>query len=247
MCLPFIFNKEQNDMIAVIDSRMPWEAQRALTSLGYKLCHLPAYPTLDTPVSGHPDMLVFFSRDAIYTTRSYAALAQDALEELHRHTKLPIVCTENDLQKQYPHDVLLNAAPIGNNLFCLPAHTADELQKQYRIFPVKQGYAKCSTLPIGEHALITEDPSIAKVVTALGIDVLEVRSNAVRLAGYSTGFLGGASSYSPYESTDTVLFCGALELHPNAGEIRDFCKKHQKTPISLGSFPLTDVGTIFLL
>lgn len=236
-------------MIAVIDPRMPSAAQERLKALGYTLCPLPLYSVLDTPVSGHPDMLVFFSRNAIYTTKSYATLAQDALKKISLHTKLPIVCTQNDLQKQYPHDILFNCAPIGEYLFCLSSHTSPELlnAEEYRVCPVKQGYAKCSTLPVGKNALITEDPSIAKIAKGCRLDVLKVQANAVCLEGYSTGFLGGASSYSPYQNTDTLLFCGDLDLHPNASEIRAFCAKYQKKTISLGHFPLTDIGTIFLL
>ena len=49
------------------------------------------------------------------------------------------------------------------------------------------------------------------------------------------------------ENTEEILFCGSLERHPQSHEIQAFCRAHQKKPISLGDFPLTDVGTIFLI
>ena len=236
-------------MIAVIDSRMPSMAQSALKSLGYSLCPLPPHPDLDEPVSGHPDMLVFFSHGAILCTKEYATIAKNEFKMLSAYTGLPIVQVKNSVQKHYPDDILLNAASVGKHLFCLPSHTASEIldTERYQIIPVRQGYAKCSTLPVGTNALITEDPSIAKAAKIQGLDVLRISSGAVTLQGYSTGFLGGASSYAPYQSIDSVLFCGDLDHHPDAQSIRRFCKKHQKKPRLLGAFPLTDVGTIFLL
>lgn len=236
-------------MIAVIDSRTPQKAQDALTDLGYDICALPCYQALDAPVSGHPDMLLFFAPDAICCTKGYADCAKKELQCLSLHTGRRIVLVDREVQRTYPNDILLNAATVGKFLFCLPPHTADELlgMEEYQICPVKQGYAKCSTLPIGNGALITEDPSIARAASAACLDVLKVTPYAVSLAGYSTGFLGGACSYAPYRDYGQILFCGDLDQHPDAKAIRTFCAKHCKEPISLGSFPLTDVGTIFLL
>ena len=235
--------------LAVIDSRMPTEACENLKKLGYEICPLPPHPHLDAPVSAHPDMLLFLSPDAVYCTSEYAKTAKKPLQTIAWHTKRKLVLTERKQRAEYPQDILFNAAAVGQYLFCLCAHTAWELlhTKQYTIVPVKQGYAKCSTLPIGDNALITEDPSIAKAASELGFDVLKISPNAVRLPGYSTGFLGGAASYSPYNAAKEILFCGDLDLHPDAAAIRVFCAKHNQIPVTLGAFPLTDVGTIFLL
>ena len=235
--------------LSVIDFRMPQEAQSALEAFGYTLCQLPLHKALDTPVSAHPDMLLFFATDAIYCTAEYKKTALDRLETIARHTQKQLIPLDRKQRKDYPHDILFNAAVVGKHLFCLPSYTAKEIlhSGQYTPVPVKQGYAKCSILPVGNNALITEDPSIAKAASARGLDVLKISPNGVSLSGYSTGFLGGSASYSPYRSCEDIFFCGDLNLHPDAREIREFCTKHNKNPISLGAFPLTDVGTIFLL
>ncbi|MBQ9806223.1 MAG: hypothetical protein IJW49_06945 [Clostridia bacterium] len=235
--------------LAVIDSRMPPKACEALKKMGYEPCPLPPHPLLDEPVSAHPDMLLFFAPDAVYCTAEYARLAKDFLGRIALQTKRKLRLIDREQRKDYPHDILFNAAAVGKYLFCLSAHTAPEIlhTEQYTIAPVKQGYAKCSTLPIGDNALITEDPSIASAASARGLDVLKVTPCAVNLPGYSTGFLGGASSYSPYKTTEEILFCGDLDLHPDAAAIRKFCFKHKRIPVSLGAFPPLDVGTIFLL
>ena len=194
-------------------------------------------------------MLIFFAPNAIYCTKSYREIATKELEFLSDYTRLPIVSVEKEHGHKYPNDILLNTATVGNRLFCLPSHTASEIlqTKAYEICAVKQGYAKCATLPITSNALITEDSSIATVAKNHALEVLQIHQNGVVLPGYSCGFLGGCASFSPYRENDRIFFCGDLSAHPNADEIIQFCKKHRKEPISLGKIPLTDVGTIFLL
>lgn len=234
-------------MTAVVDSRIPVAAERALTERGFTICKLPPHPSLPPPAASHPDMLVFFAQDAILCTRSYHAIAQKELETVSRAAQRPIGILSGEVSDAYPHDILLNAAPMGDRLLCLPTHTANEITARYRVIPVKQGYAKCSTLPVGEGALITADPSIARAAHANRIDVLSVRAGYVSLTGYDTGFLGGAASFAPYFPTREILFCGALTSHPDGEAIRAFCNERGFETVSLSKEELTDIGTIFLI
>lgn len=236
-------------MLAVVDERIPSDSEEGLKKRGFSVLKLPPHPNLQKPIASHPDMLLFFAPDSIYCTKKYQEIAKGALCVLSKACGRPIKTVEAELQPTYPHDVLLNAAPVGKTLFCSKSSVAEELlqNESYEICNVRQGYAKCSILPIGDDALITEDPSIAKAAREIGKDVLQVEQNAVRLSGYSTGFLGGCASFSPYEDTPEILFCGALHSHPNANEIERFCKEHGYRVHSLSSSPLTDVGSIFLV
>ncbi len=236
-------------MLAVVDERIPDAASHTLRSMGFDVLRMPPCPSLAEPVSAHPDMLLFFAPSCVLCTEEYAAVARDELAVIERVTKRPIVTVRARHGRDYPSDILLNAAPVGERLFCLPSHTAEEILQvpSLRVCPVKQGYAKCSTLPIGTHALITEDTSIAARAEAEGLSVLRVSKGDVRLSGYDTGFLGGASSFAPYARIQSVLFCGALSHHRDGTAIDAFCRRHGYEPVSLGDFPLTDVGTIFLL
>ena len=158
------------------------------------------------------------------------------------------ICT-GEIGTTYPNDVLLDAAPIGHRLLCHPKHTAEELLTRYgeNVIPVRQGYAKCACVPIAEHALITADRSVGKAAESNGIEVLLIREGGIELEGYSTGFIGGASSYCPDATISEIYFCGQLSSHPDGQAITDFCRRYGKNAVSLGEFPLTDVGTIFLL
>ena len=193
-------------------------------------------------------MLLFFAPDAIYCEKNYAQIAKDALAFLSAKLSLEIRYIAAELGNYYPFDVQLNAAPVGKHLFCNLKYTADLLCRHpaYKVIPVRQGYAKCSILPVGDSALITEDPSIVRAAQNNQIDVLQVAPKAVKLNGYSTGFLGGAASFSPFGDCNEIFFCGSLDSHPDAQRIRDFCTARGFEPVSLSDEPLYDVGTMFV-
>ncbi len=236
-------------MLAVLDCRAPKEVQDQLCAMGDTPVLLPPHPALPLPVASHPDMLLFFGRDRIYTAKSYYAVAREELDRVSAALQKELVLTEEELRAGYPDEILFNAARVGEHLFCLAEHTAKEILEQERlqIVPVRQGYAKCSVLPVGDRALITADPSIASAAERLGLDVLRLTCQGACLAGYETGFFGGASSFSPYQSTNEICFCGDLSLHPEGNLIERFCKKHGKSPVSLSRMPLLDLGTVFLV
>lgn len=234
-------------MTAVVDIRISARVEAALTARGYRVCKLPPHPELPRPVASHPDMLVFFAQDAVFCTRSYLAVANHELNILSQAAQRPLCVLDGYVGGVYPRDVLLNAAPVGGCLLCLAQHTADEIVSRYRPIHVRQGYAKCSTVPVGENAIVTADPSIARAARENDLDVLSVRQGYVRLDGYSTGFLGGASSFSPYGDRREILFCGALSSHPDHGDIATFFRERGYEAVSLSDEPLTDVGTVFLI
>jgi len=137
---------------------------------------------------------------------------------------------------------------VGESAFCLKEHTATEIlsEEPFDFYSVKQGYTKCSVIPVDERSLITADASIAAVTTRRGLDILLLREQATDLQGYDTGFIGGATSYSPYFQDPNIYFCGDLDTHPQSREIRRFCAERNRTCISLTQHPLQDVGTVFL-
>ncbi|MBQ8432277.1 MAG: hypothetical protein IJX28_05280 [Clostridia bacterium] len=237
-------------MLAVFDCRMPLEAEKMLQREGHATLRLPPHPNLPAPVASHTDMLLFFSGDSVICTREYYRTAESQIHAILRHCKKTLCLSDMEIAPVYPADILLNAATVGEELFCSPTHTASEILREYppqKLHAVRQGYAKCSVLPVGKRALITQDPSIASAAKAAGIDTLQISANGISLPGYSNGFWGGIASFSPYEEIDRIYFCGNLEQHPEGQAIRSFCLSHGKRPISLGGFPLLDVGTIFMI
>ncbi len=236
--------------IAILDHRAPRKIADALQRYGYCPLRMPPHPDLPEPIQAHPDTLLFFAKDAIYTTARYADIAQKQLSQISHICGRPIRICRKELSCGYENEVLFNAVSMGNHrLLCNPKHVAQEILADHhlQILSTKQGYTKCATLPLGDDALITADPSVADTANAEGISVLTLSCHGTLLPGYDTGFFGGAGSYAPYAAVDHVFFCGNLSHHPQAEQIQAFCYAYGYEPISLGEDPLRDLGTVFLV
>ena len=114
--------------------------------------------------------------------------------------------------------MLFNAAPVGRFIFgredSMSRHILQvSAGKGMRIVDVRQGYARCSTVIVGDSAIITQDRGIAGRARECGIDVLLVRPGHVRLDGYDTGFIGGASGvcrgWCTFAATSTPIPTGS--------------------------------------
>ena len=235
-------------MLAITNHTFPQQAEAELNRQGHRVLRLPPHPSLPSPVASHPDMLLFFAKDKILCTKSYYQIALRELDEISRVCGLPLHFIDAEYGSEYPLDVLLNALPLGEHLFCNTKTVAPELL-HLGLIPkyVKQGYTKCSVLPLGNDALICADASIAAAARESGIDVLQIEAGHITLEGYDYGFIGGCASFAPFGGLETVCFCGDLAQHPAKKRIKSFCAMHHFEVCSLGDFPLLDVGTIFMI
>ncbi len=236
-------------MLALLGASVPYSIQSAFLKKGFTTVLLPPHPGLPEPVCTHPDMLLFFAPDGILCTKSYVRLAKEELSRISALTGKQIFSVPEEYGAAYPADILFNAALVGTVLYCNAAHTARRIAENpcYRVVPVRQGYAKCSVIPVGSNALMTADPSIAKAAEAAGQAVLRLPAGEIRLPGYPFGFWGGCASFAPYGGTDTVYFAGNYRAQAGAEQIDAFCRARGFDCIALTEEPLTDYGTLFLL
>ena len=232
---------------AVIDCRLPSEMKAGLRQNGFELIELPSFSALQPQVASHPDMLLYFGNNLI-TAKDYYAVAKSEIDEILKISGKKLEFALEAVKFEYPYDVRFNAFSIGKTLFCSQKGVSvavldDARRNGQEIVFVKQGYAKCSTVVVGENAIITADVGIASAAKSRGIDTLVVSAGGVRLDGYDTGFLGGASG----AFGNKVYFCGDLERDPDCAKITEFCEKHGKNVVSLSPSPLFDAGTIFFI
>ena len=226
---------------------MPDDAKRGIRENGFEIIELPPSPALQTQVASHPDMLIYFGEKLI-TSEGYYAVAKLEIDKISRISGKAVEFASEVIKPDYPFDVRFNAFEVGRCLFCSEkgvsgAVTDDAKRRGLDIVYVKQGYAKCSTVVVGENAIITADVGIANAARARGVYTLVVSSGGVTLDGYDHGFLGGASG----AFGNKVYFCGDLERHPDCAKIVEFCEKHGKKVVSLSPSPLFDAGTIFFI
>lgn len=233
-------------MIAVIDQRLSRKCRASLEKLGYTRIPLLPFSHLAEPVASHPDMLILPLGERLFVHTEYYKQARETLDRMVKESGLFLSCIETPISPEYPNDIALNLFVCGGTLFgridkapCEVLSYAESIG--HRLAPTKQGYAKCSVIPL-RNALITADRSIGTSAIQNGIDVLLIEEGHVSLPPYPYGFLGGASGVSH----DTVYFCGELNTHPDADKIGNFCRKHGYKTVSLSDEPLYDVGSILI-
>jgi hypothetical protein len=193
-------------------------------------------------------MLFFLLGGVLLTHRDYYKIAKSEIDHITSAGRFELVMSDEPVGDKYPQDVLFNAAPVSRFILgradSMSRHISEIAAKNgARIIGVRQGYARCSTVIVGDSAIITQDRDIARSAQECGIDVLLVRPRYVRLEGYDTGFIGGASG----TCSDKVFFCGSLDNHPDGESIRKFCLAHGKKAVSLGKGELFDAGTLFFI
>lgn len=149
----------------------------------------------------------------------------------------------------YPYDAAYNIGRVGNAAFLHPKFTDPVALRFFeengiQMIPVKQGYAKCSVLPVDEKSLITADPGIARAAESVGFSVLRIKPGGVKLCGFSYGFLGGAAGKT---AEKTMYVTGKLSAHPSFSEILSFLEK-RGIKSEEGSIPIPiDIGSVLPL
>ena len=230
----------------IADERLDARCEKSLTERGFEIIKLPPSPRLQTPVASHPDMLMFMIGDRLICHSSYFMIAKDTLQRIAHRGDLEIELSDEIFSCDYPNDVLFNSALLGDRLICRKKSTSELIKARMQdenIINVNQGYAKCSIVTVGDNAIITADPSIAKAARTCGINVLELGSSSVRLDGYDCGFIGGASG----DDGEHIVFCGDISLHPEGEKIKSFCRENRREPVSLSPLPLYDYGSLIFI
>lgn len=230
----------------ITDNRIDEKCENSLKDKGFELIKLPPFPRLQAPVSAHPDMLLFIGKRRLICHKDYFWVAKEQIGRIADISGSEILLSDETVEREYPRDVIFNAAAVGDRLICKRDAISEKISELYseeKIINVKQGYTKCSVCIVSDNAIITADRSIAKVAEKNGIDVLLVSPGGVRLDGYDCGFIGGASGMD----NETVYFCGNIDLHPDGDKIKEFCQKHGKEAVSLSDELLYDYGTLMFI
>lgn len=227
----------------IVDFRIHNEEKEYLASAGYNLLICPPSNLLYEAVCGHPDMLMHIADDNIVVHTDMNSKFIQSLVLLNYN----VYKSNLTLQTKYPYNICLNSLSLGN-LFVHSINFTDtnllSLIKNKKLINVKQGYTKCSTCIVNDHAIITSDVSIAKALILEKIDVLLIPPGDILLPGLNYGFIGGATGLI----CDNVLaFYGHLDHYLYGKEILKFLNKHKVEPAFLRNGKLIDRGSIFKL
>ena len=236
----------QSKVACVALSSQETALANALASLFISVLPVPAHPFLSSPVASHADLNLLDCGNGNFLILPGASSSLS--DSLHALGASVSFCTGTP-GNHYPADALLDAAILGSDCLANPKTATPDLsvlcfQKSLRLISVKQGYTKCSLIPLPGGGLITEDSGIASTAHKHGYDVLLLRPGFVSLPGYSCGMIGGSCGML---SPDCLAFAGNWKLHPDATEIFAFCSNYHVFPEALASTPLRDVGGLLPL
>lgn len=218
-----------------------------LKEQGIEVFQVEENQNLPAPCSSHPDMrLCYLGEGRILA--DCKELAQ-GLKRLGLSVEIPARVP----QGSYPGDSVLNVLFLERHLFCRKGTpqkpgTAKEIlqfaeQKGIFVYPVKQGYTRCSVCVVSAKAVVTADPSISAAAEKAGADVLRIRPGHISLPGYEYGFIGGCTGLL---GPEILAVCGCLESHPDGERILDFVRGHgvQVLSIPTPDGKLWDIGGI---
>lgn len=215
-------------------------------SESFNVLLLPADETLDFPVRCHADMILFTLGGKAVLPKTYAEMYPSIISSLSS-MGLEIIFDPSNRSRDYPHDVGLNVLLCDSTAFSLKEYTSDCVKEMLREsgirhVNVKQGYAACSALSLG-NAVITADRGIEKAARGVGLDTLLISNGYVNIDGYGEGFIGGAAGVCEKR----VYFLGNIDTHPDGVKIRDFLKRRGFECVSLFEGGLCDFGGIRFL
>jgi len=234
--LNWIRIKDIKKPIAVADTRMPVQAKSKLRKIGYYVKEVILHDKLSNPVKGHADMMIFRYKNRVtYEPR------MEGLAGLLR--KCGYICKKGRSITSgiYPKNIIYNACSVGDVVLRYEGRVESNIERlKCRQIKVKQGYTKCSIVPIDGKHIITSDRHIKGQWEAYGGSVLFIRPGFIKLPGYKSGFIGGASGVSE----KAVFFVGRLSSHPDGNAIKEFIRSTGKGIIELYNGPLYDVGSI---
>lgn len=230
--------------IAIIDNRSDEKTAYSLENMGLKVIPTITIPQLYDSVATHADMQIH------YLGENRFVCAPEIFNYYRKSLPNDFTLIEGSqhIGSVYPYDIPYNAAVLKDWVICNSAYTAIEILSEYKrmnknILNVKQGYSKCSTAVISDNAIITADDGIYKKAVLNNIDALKIKEGSVKLHGMDYGFIGGATGLI---NKYTLAVNGNINMHPDAGIIKDFCVHHNTEIITLQESELTDIGSIIV-
>lgn len=230
--------------VVIIGEKYSKALDKAVKKCGIFPLYVPDNPHVDPRLSGHADLSVFHAGGKTVCLAPYLRGTAFAAQLESFGVSLHYADIAQSLK--YPDDAQLNIAAVGKHLIygkkTAYKRVVDCLTNGRGFYgvPVKQGYSKCSVLPIDEHSIITQDRGIAAAAMAAGLDVLLIGNGFVSLDGFEYGFLGGAGFKL---STDALAFTGTLDAHPDKARILDFLEERGVHAVYLTGLPVFDIGS----
>ncbi|SFU28105.1 hypothetical protein SAMN04487886_10011 [Clostridium sp. DSM 8431] len=233
-------------MICFIDYRTTDEEIQSLKKLDLIPIKVPKSTKVYEAINGHVDIQL----NILYKEKKLIIVQKDIdkefLDELSMHD-INYVLSKNSLSSKYPDDIILNAL-ISDSIFIHNLKYTDKnllpFQKNKKIIDVKQGYTKCSVLPVGHNAFVTSDKGIYTALKEIDMECLLLPPGDIELPSLNYGFIGGIGGLI---SPEKLVIFGELDYYKYGDELYKFLYKMDVEPISLKKGRLYDRGSLFVI
>lgn len=217
----------------------------AKTGLFDEICLVvvPQNENVDYRVSMHADLSVYVGEKIHIVPSLYDAIHEQVRRCLGMSfCEAYLVEGVKESGQIYPSDIAYNILNLEAHLFHLLKHSEPTILEETKrtIVNVNQGYSRCSCMPIGNNAIITEDLGMGKIIAGLGYDVLIIEPGHVELEGFPNGFFGGSGG----QIDDKIVLNGRLSNHPEGNKIRNFITARGLKVVELNEGKLMDCGSV---
>lgn len=233
-------------MFCFVDYRISDLEKNTLEKLNLNIIKIPKCDTLYDAINGHVDIQVHILDKESKTILINKNMPVEFKKNLS-NLKIKFIESYSDLGKSYPFNIGLNAFSINNYFIHNLKHTDKNLlsfQESKELINVKQGYTKCSCLPISENAFITNDKGLYKSLIKYNFDILYLPPGDITLDGFDYGFIGGTGGLI---DDNTIAFFGHLDFYKYGDSVKEFLNKYNVKPIYLKNDKLTDRGSLFVI
>ncbi|MGC8864959.1 MAG: DUF6873 family GME fold protein [Bacteroidales bacterium] len=227
--------------IVLIDGRLPRPIIRELEKIAEPLL-IPEQPGVYEAIAAHPD--IFFC--PINTGLVHAPLLDLPLLESLQRRGIQLVAGSKTPGASYPASVPYNAVVTPDFLIhYLPATDPTILHhsSQRRQILVKQGYTRCSLLPLPGNNFITSDRGIEKKLIEAGLEVFYYPPDDIMLPGLRHGFIGGCAGVL----SEKVVFTGRPTDEELRSDMEKFINKAGMQVVYLSEGNLLDAGSLLFI
>lgn len=232
-------------MICFIDYRTSENEINSLRKLNYDIIKIPKDNNLYESINGHTDIQL-----NILNKHTKAVIINKninlSFKELLKAKNINFIESDSTLSSKYPNNISLNAYITDNYLIHNLKFTDKKILdycKNKKTIHVKQGYTKCSILPVQEKAIITNDKGIYNTLKNESFDVLLLPFGDIELSGFNYGFIGGVGGMI---SDNSMAFFGSLDNYIFGNEVKNFLYKYDVKPIYLNNTKLIDRGSLLV-
>ena len=193
-------------------------------------------------VAGHPDLFFCGHRGRYVVAPNTPIKYINWLNE----RGVDFVLGSQPVGNSYPSSAIYNAVVTDRYVIHNLSITDPVIQETFchlKKINIKQGYSRCSLLPLKDNHFITSDQGIYKVLKNNNLDVLYINPSTILLPGFEHGFFGGAAGVDE----DTLFLAGSLRYFPEGEKVRSYLDQLNYTIVELYDGPLFDGGSILVV